>query len=165
MKSFRRVVESEASVEEVFGVLSGPEWASQRGTALRDDSQLISRSVRDDGGVSLVISRALPSGIPGFLQKFLPSEPRATTTDVWGPLVDGVRRAVWTAEISGTPASLKGTMTIEPWGDGGNRHTIEGECKVAVPLIGGRAESYIAEKVGHLADLEAGVVRDVLNPP
>ncbi|MGZ6825551.1 MAG: DUF2505 family protein, partial [Mycobacteriales bacterium] len=61
----------------------------------------------------------------------------------------------------GAPATLRGTMTIEPTPTG-NRHTIEGEVKVPVPLVGGKAESYIAEKVGHLADLEAGVVRDVL---
>ncbi|MGZ6792376.1 MAG: DUF2505 family protein, partial [Mycobacteriales bacterium] len=61
----------------------------------------------------------------------------------------------------GAPATLRGTMTIEPTPTG-NRHTIEGEVKVPVPLVGGKAESYIAEKVGQLADLEAGVVRDVL---
>lgn len=162
MKPFRRVVESDADVETVFGVLSGEKWAAQRAAALGDDSRLESRTETAGGGVTLVISRALPAGVPGFLQKFLPADPRAITTDVWGPAVDGVRRATWTAAITGTPASLKGTMTIEPLPGGGNRHTISGEVRVSVPLVGGKAESYIAEKVAHLADLEAGVVRDVL---
>ena len=162
-RSFSRAVESEVDVETVFGVLSGPEWATQRGVALGDDSRLISRVETPEGGVTLVISRALPSGIPGFLQKLLPSEPRATSTDVWGAAVNGVRRATWSAEISGTPAALRGTMTIEPTATG-NRHTIEGEVRVSIPLIGGRAESYIAEQVGRLADAEAIVVRDVLHP-
>jgi hypothetical protein len=161
-KRFSRVVESDADVETVFGVLSGEQWAAQRAEHLHDDSRLLDREVRPDGGVVLVISRALPAGIPGFLQKFLPSNPRATTTDVWQPAVDGVRRAVWSAEITGAPATLHGTMTIEPTALG-NRHTIEGEVKVSVPLIGGKAESYIAEKVGQLADAEARVVRTVLS--
>lgn len=160
-RRFSRVVESDADVETVFGVLAGREWAAQRAEHLHDDSRLLSYDERPDGGVTLVISRALPSGIPGFLQKFLPADPRATTTDVWGPSVDGVRRATWTAEITGAPATLRGTMTIEPTATG-NRHTIEGEVKVPVPLVGGKAEAYIAEKVGQLADLEAGVVRAVL---
>ncbi|MGZ6825468.1 MAG: DUF2505 domain-containing protein, partial [Mycobacteriales bacterium] len=146
-KRFSRVVESDADVETVFGVLAGRDWAAQRAAHLDDDSRLLSYDERPDGGVTLVISRALPSGIPGFLQKFLPADPRATTTDVWGPSVDGVRRATWTAEITGAPATLRGTMTIEPTPTG-NRHTIEGEVKVPVPLVGGKAESYIAEKVG-----------------
>ncbi|MCU1594990.1 MAG: hypothetical protein JWO12_2382 [Frankiales bacterium] len=162
MRSFRRVVETDATVEEVFGVLSGAEWAAQRAEHLGDDSKLVSREVGDDGSVELVISRALPAGVPGFLQRFLPSEPRALTKDFWGPLVDGVRRATWSADIAGAPASLTGTMTIEPLPTGGNRHTIEGACRVNVPLIGGKAESFIAEQCGRLADAEAEVVRTVL---
>ena len=160
-KRFARVVDSAVDVETVYGVLSGEQWAAQRAEHLHDDSQLISRTDTAGGGVTLVISRALPDGIPGFLQKFLPANPRATTTDVWGPSVDGVRRATWSAEISGAPASLRGTMTIEPTATG-NRHTIDGEVRVPVPLLGGKAEAFIAEQIGRLADAEAGVVATVL---
>lgn len=162
-KRFSRSTDGEVDVETVYAVLSNPDWAAQRAVALGDDSELVSRVETPDGGVTLVITRAVPTGGPGFLQKFLPSDPRATTTDIWGPSVDGVRRATWSVVLAGTPASVRGTITIEPTRTG-NRHTIDGEVRVPVPLIGGKAESFIADQLVRLADAEAGVVRQVLNP-
>lgn len=161
-KRFSRSADSEVDVETVYRVLSGPDWAAQRRAALGDDSELVSRVETADGGVTLAISRAVPAGGPGFLHKLLPSNPRVTTTDIWGPSVDGVRRATWSAVLSGTPASLRGTMTIEPTPTG-NRYTIDGEVHVGLPLIGGKAESFIADQLVHLAAAEARVVRQVLN--
>ena len=112
--------------------------------------------------MTLVLNRRLPSGIPGFLQKFLPSDPRVVTTDVWGPSVDGVRSCTWTAEIAGTPTTITGTQRIEPHGDG-NRHIVSGEVKVSVPLIGGKAESFIADAIRSLAESEVAVVDKVIN--
>lgn len=162
MRSFSRTHDGDASVEQVYAVLTGPDWAAQRAAALGDSSVLISREEKEDG-VTQVISRAVPSGVPGFLAKLLPANPTAVTTDVWGPSEGGVRRCTWTAEITGTPARLKGTMTIEPLPGGGSRHTVEGEAKVAVPLVGGKAESYIAEQCAKLAEAEAGVVEQVIH--
>jgi hypothetical protein len=156
-KRFSRSTDGEVDVETVYAVLSGPDWAAQRAVALGDDSELVSRVETPDGGVTLVITRAVPAGGPGFLQKFLPSDPRATTS------VHGVRRATWSVVLAGTPASVRGTITIEPTPTG-NRHTIDGEVRVPVPLIGGKAESFIADQLVRLADAEAGVVRQVLNP-
>ncbi len=161
-KRFSLNVDSEVDVEAVYAVLSGPDWARQRGAALGDDSELLSRVVTTDGGVTLVITRAVPAGGPGFLQRLLPSNPRATTTDIWAPSVDGVRRATWSAVLAGAPASLRGTMTLEPTPTG-NRYTIDGEVRVPVPLIGGKAESFLADQLARLAAAEARVVHQVLN--
>lgn len=161
MRSFRRVIESDLDVESVFGVVSGEQWAAQRAAHLGDDSRLISRVETPEGGITMVVSRALPAGAPGFLKKFLPPDPRVITTDVWGVAAGGIRRATWSAEIAGTPALLRGTMTIEPTATG-NRYTVEGEVKVSVPLVGGKAESYIAEQVARLVDTEIALVAKVL---
>ncbi|MGB8650910.1 MAG: DUF2505 domain-containing protein [Mycobacteriales bacterium] len=159
---FLRSVASEVDVETVFAVLSGEHWADQKARYLGDGSRLLRREVTPEGGVTLVMSRELPSGVPAFLQRFLPADRRVTTTDVWGPLQDGARRGTWKAEIAGAPAKLSGTMRIDPTPEG-NQHTIEGEVKVSVPLIGGKTESFIAEQVVRLADAEAEVVRKILS--
>lgn len=161
-KAFSRTVDSDVPVEDVFGVLTSADWAGHLAAELGDDSKTVRREETADGGVTLVLSRRLPSGIPGFLQKFLPSDPRVVTTDVWGPLVDGARHCTWTADIPGTPAKIRGTQSIEPTAEG-NRHTIAGEVTVSVPLVGGKAESFIAGQVGSLAAAEAEVVEKVLN--
>ena len=160
-KRFTHTTDSSPSVEDVFAVLSGVDWSTHLAAELGDDSRLVRRDVGMDGSVTLVLNRRLPSGIPGFLQKFLPSDPRVVTTDVWGPSVDGVRDCTWTAEIAGTPTTISGTQRIEPLGDG-NRHIVAGEVKVSVPLIGGKAESFIAEAIRGLAESEVAVVEKVL---
>jgi hypothetical protein len=161
VKSFRRVVEGTAEVEEVFALLTSEKWAALLADHFRDDSRMVRREERADGGVTLEISRKVPSGVPGFLQKFLPSDPRIVTVDAWGPLVDGRRECTWTADIAGTPASLRGIQVLEPCA-GGNRHIVEGSVKVSVPLVGGKAESFIADRCGHIADLEAELVQKLL---
>jgi hypothetical protein len=161
VKRFRRVVEGTASVEEVFALLTSDTWAEILAERIQDDTRQVRRTVGSDGSVTLELSRRLPAGVPGFLQKFLPAEPRVVTVDVWGPAVDGRRTCSWTADIAGTPASLAGTQVLEPW-QGGHRHVVEGAVRVGVPLIGGRAESFIADKCGLIADLEADIVHAVL---
>jgi hypothetical protein len=161
VKPFRRVVEGPVTVDALFDLLSSERWPELLAEHLGDGSQLVRRDVGVDGGVTLVMSRMLPAGVPGFLKRFVPADPRVVTTDEWSPLVDGRRRCRWTADIVGTPAKLTGTQLIEPTSEG-NRHVVEGEVRVSVPLVGGKAEAYIAEQGGKLADLEADVVRKVL---
>jgi hypothetical protein len=160
-KRFTHTTDSDVPVEAVFAVLSGADWSSHLSAELGDDSKTVRRDVGSDGSVTLVLNRRLPSGIPGFLQKFLPADPRVVTTDVWGPPVDGARDCTWTADIAGTPTTITGTQRIEPLGDG-NRHIVTGEVKVSVPLIGGKAEAFIAEAIRGLAESEVAVVEKVL---
>lgn len=163
-KRFSSSFDSPVPVEQLYGVLTAPGWAATKSARLGDDSSVVRRDVGEGAAVTMVVSRRLPGGVPGFLQRFLPSDQRVTTSDVWGPLVEGVRRGTWSADIAGAPATLGGAMRIEPV-EGGSRYTIEGEVKVSVPLIGGKAESFIAEQVGKLAEAEAEVVRQVLASP
>ena len=160
-KRFSSSFDAPADVERLYGVLTAPDWAAIKSVQLGDDSKVVRRDVVAGEAVTLVVSRRLPAGVPGFLQKFLPSDQRVTTTDVWGPDEAGSRRGTWVAEIAGAPAKLGGTMRIEA-AEGGSRYTIEGEVKVPVPLIGGKAEAFIAEQVVKLAEAEAEVVRTTL---
>ena len=160
-KRFSHSAESGGDVETVFDLLSGEDWAAQKASRLHDGSRTVRREVTPGGGVTLVVSRELPAGVPAFLKRFLPSDRRVFTTDVWGPADGGSRRGSWSAEIPGAPARLAGTMRLEPVPQG-TRHTIGGEVTVGVPVVGGRAESFIAEKLVRLAEAEAELVRAVL---
>ena len=152
---------STADVEAVFAVLSSERWAQLKDDALHDGSRVVRREERADGGVVLVISRALPDGVPGFLERFLPQDGRVTQTDDWGPSKDGARDGTWQVEIPGAPAQLGGTMRLEPTSTG-SRYVIDGEVKVKVPVIGGKAEGFIAGMTEKLAAKEADVLRDAL---
>ncbi len=160
-RRFSHTAESSGDVETVFDLLSGEDWAAQKASRLHDGSRTVRREVTPGGGVTLVVSRELPAGVPGFLRRFLPADRRVLTTDVWEPADRGGRRGTWTAELPGAPARLGGTMRLEPLAQG-TRHTIEGEVTVGVPVVGGRAESFIADKLVRLAEAEAELVRAVL---
>ncbi len=146
--------ESGGDVERVFGTLTAADWPARKAEALGDGSSVVEREQRPDGGVRMVVSRELPSGVPGFLERFLPQDGRVMQTDDWGPAQDGVRRGRWSVVIPGAPASLGGTLLLEPIPTG-SRYTIEGEVTVKVPLLGGKAERLIGEMVVKLAGREA----------
>lgn len=150
-----------ADVESVYAAISGEDWAAQKAKAFDDDSRQEKRTVADGGAVTLVVSRGLPDGIPGFLEKFLPRGGRANQTEAWGPSLDGARRGTWVGEIPGAPATVGGTMALEPTATG-TRYRIQGEAKVSIPLVGGKAESFIVDLVGKLTKAEAELLTSLV---
>ena len=161
-KQVRSETRSDADVESVFRTLTDESWAGVKAARFRDDSRTVSREERPDGGVTLVVSRRLPDGVPGFLQRFLPEDGRITEHFAWGPDEGGTRRGTWHADIAGAPAKLGGTMLLEPTASG-SRHVIEGEVRVKVPIVGGKAESFIAEMVEKLAGKEADLLLETVS--
>lgn len=149
------------AVETVFAALSGEGWAVAKAAALSDGSRTVRRDVGADGSVELVVSRELPEGVPGFLTRFLPKDGRAVQTDSWGPDSGGTRRGTWRADIPGAPASVGGAMQLEPTAEG-CRYVIDAEVKVSVPIIGGKAEAFLADMVRKLTATEAKVLRGML---
>jgi hypothetical protein len=152
---------SSGDVETVFRILSGESWAQRKDDALHDGSRVVRREERANGGVTLVVSRELPAGVPGFLERFLPKDGRVTQTDDWGPAHDGARSGTWKVEIPGAPARLGGTMRLEPTASG-SRYVVDGTVEVKVPVVGGKAEGFIAGLVEKLAAKEADVLRSAL---
>lgn len=149
--------DSSGSVEEVFAVLTSPGWPARKAAELRDGSAVVERAERPDGGVLLVVSRELPSSVPGFLERFLPADGRVVQTEDWGPASGGERHGTWSVALPGAPATLGGTLRLAPTG-AGSSWTTSGEVTVKVPLIGGKAERLIGEMVVELAAKEAALL-------
>jgi hypothetical protein len=152
---------SSGDVETVFAILSSERWAQLRDDALSDGSRVVRREQSAGGEVTLVLSRELPAGVPGFLERFLPADGRVTQTDVWDAPSGGTRSGTWRVDIPGAPARLGGTMRLEPT-PSGSRYVVDGEVQVRVPLIGGRAEGFIAPLVEKLAAREGEVLRSAV---
>lgn len=150
-----------SDVETAYAAISSERWAAAKAATLGDESTVLLRIVGDGDAVTLVVSRKLPEGVPGFLTKFLPKDGKVTQTDVWGPARDGVRAGTWVADTPGSPAKVSGTMRLEPAG-GGCRYVVEGTAKVSIPLIGGKAESYVVGMTQKLTAKEAEVLRSLL---
>jgi hypothetical protein len=83
-------------------------------------------------------------------------------TDDWGPPgADGARAGTWQVELPGAPAELGGSLRLEPVGPV-TRYLREGEVTVAVPLVGGKAERFIAEMVDKLGHKERDLLLELL---
>lgn len=144
-----------ATVQQVFDLRTSERWVALKAEKLNDGSALVSRVERPDGGVDFSVSRELPAGVPGFLERFLPREGRAVQNESWGPPgPDGSCHGTWSVDIPGAPAKLGGTSSVQPTGEGCVQ-VIVGTAKVSVPLIGGKAESFIVEMTEKLMAKEA----------
>jgi hypothetical protein len=137
-------VEIPAPVEEVVALRTSDQWVELRAKELRDGSRLVQREARPDGGVDVAISRELPSGVPGFLERFLPKDGRVVQHERWGAVVDGVCTGSWWVEVPGAPAELGGTSSMTGRGRV-SVQVVDGQVTVRVPLIGGRAEAFLVD--------------------
>ena len=151
-------VDLPVDVETAFAALSGPSWPELMAARLHDDSRLLERTATPDGGARLVVSRRLPDGVPGYLSPFLPKDGRTTQTDVWGPAVGGVRRGTFAVSFPGSPGEISGETLLEPAG-AGTRWTVTGTVRVKVPLVGGKAEGFLAPLVERLVVKQGEVLR------
>lgn len=151
-----------ADVETAYAAITGEGWAAGKAAALKDESTVVTRDVAAGDAVTLVVSRKLPDGIPGFLQKFLPADGRVTQTDTWAAATDGVRTGTWTAATPGSPVKVWGTMRLEP-AAAGCSYVVAGEIKAAIPLIGGKAEDIAVSMTKKLTASEAAVLRSLVS--
>lgn len=161
MKPLSASVELPCDVETAYATLTAPSWPQLMAERLRDGSMLVEAAPTVDGGARLVVSRRLPEGTPALLTALLPQDGRVTQTDVWGPAEDGARRGTWSATFPGSPAVLQGRTEVESTA-AGSRWTVAGTVTVRVPLVGGRAEAFLAPLVERLVQRQGEVLRDAV---
>lgn len=145
-------------VEQAWAVLAGADWPAVLAAALSDGSTLVSHEQTADGGARVVSRRRLPEGGPSFLRRFVPADGTVAQTDTWGPEQAGVRAGTWDVDLGGAPGAIGGRHRLEP-ADGGCRWVVDGEVAVRVPLVGGRAEAFLAPLVETLLARQAEVLR------
>jgi len=158
----RSSVRTRHPVGEVLDLLTSERWVQVKAARFGDGSRVVRREALPGGGLLLAVSRELPEGAPGFLTRLLPEDGRVVQTDEWAPDDgSGTRSGTWRVELAGAPARLGGTMRVEPDG-AGSSYLVVGETKVSVPLVGRKAESFIAEMVGRLGVREGELLQMTL---
>lgn len=162
-KALKATVDVPAEVERTYLALTGASWPQALDEHLHDGSRLVSAEATDGGGVVMVVSRRLPDGVPGFLQRFTPKDGRVTQTDRWSGAEDGVRHATWEVAFPGSPGSVTGDMTLEPTPQG-SRWVVTGEVSARIPLLGGKVEGFLAPLVEQLILRQGEVLRTRVAP-
>ena len=151
---FRHELRYDASQADVFAMLADPAFR-EAACAAQD---VISAEVtldREGNGFSLTIDQEQRTDdLPSFARTFAGDSTRAIQREEWEDTTGGTLHI----EAPGKPSEVRGTVTLRPEGT----HTVEIvelELKVKVPLIGGKLEKLLAERItaGMDAEHEVGV--------
>ncbi len=155
-------VDLPGTTADVFALRTSASWVEAKAARLGDGSTLVERTEEASGAVRTVVSRNLPDGGPGFLDRFLPADGKVVQRETWQPPdANGVSRATWTVEIPGTPARLGGDVVLSPL-ESGCRQVTTGTAKVSLPLVGGKAEQFVADMSTKLIAHEGTLMAEVL---
>jgi hypothetical protein len=151
---FRHELQYDAPPGEVFEMLADPAFRQ----AACEAQDVISADVqleRDGDGFTLVIDQLQRTDdLPGFARTFAGESTQAIQRETWTSS-DGGSLEI---EAPGKPTRMVGTIRLEPTGRG-TTEVVELEIKVKVPLIGGKLEKLMADKVQNGMDLEHQVGR------
>ena len=105
---------------------------------------------RDGEGFRLTVDQVQrTTDLPSFARTFAGETTQAVQREVWaGP--DGGDLVI---EAPGKPTDVRGTIRLEPAGSG-TTEVVELTIKVKVPLLGGKLERLMAEKIRAGMDAE-----------
>jgi Protein of unknown function (DUF2505) len=151
---FRHELRYDAPPAEVFAMLAEPAFR-EAACAAQDVISADVRLDRDGEGFTLVIDQLQRTDdLPGFARTFAGASTQAIQRETW----TGPSGGALEIEAPGKPTRLIGTIRLEPDG-AGTTEIVELDIKVKVPLIGGRLEKLMADKVRTGMDLEHQVGR------
>lgn len=106
------------------------------------DIQILEKKKRGET-FSISTQREVPSDVPGMLRKFVGEWNTIIQSESWEPDDDGYFNQI-EIESEGVPASIEGTMSLQPAGNGCvNKLSFEIDC--AIPLVGRKLENFIAK--------------------
>ena len=146
---FRHELQYDAPPDQVFEMLADPAFRQ----AACEAQDVISVDVELDRrgkGFTLVIDQLQRTDdLPGFARTFAGDSTQAIQRETWTSPSGGTLEI----EAPGKPTRISGTIRLEST-DAGTTEVVELEIKVKVPLIGGKLERLMAEKVQTGMDYE-----------
>ncbi len=149
---FRHELTYDASPADVFEMLADPRFREAVGAA----QEVISADVqveRTGNRLSLTIDQEQRTDdLPAFARTLAGASTQAILHEEWTDPLGGTLRI----EAPGKPSEVTGTVTLQPEGDG-TREVVELDLAIKVPLIGGRLEKLLAQKIAAGLEAEHGV--------
>lgn len=149
---FRHDLTYDAPPADVFAMLADPAFR-EAACAAQDVISAEVQLERTGNGFTLTIDQEQRTDdLPGFARTFAGDSTRAIQREEWEDSTGGTLRI----EAPGKPSDVRGTITLRAEGSG-TREVVELELKIKVPLIGGKLEKLLAERITAGMDAEHGV--------
>jgi hypothetical protein len=136
--------EYSAAPDVVAALLRDPEFLKSRSEQAGDKNVEVRLEELGDG-LRVVVARDKEVDLPSFAKRMFQPKNRITDDVRWRR--EGERWvAEYTLDISGVPGEVKGRSTLAPSAEGCT-HELHFEVTARVPLVGGRLESFVADRV------------------
>jgi uncharacterized protein YndB with AHSA1/START domain len=150
----RHEISYDAPAADVWTMLSDPAFRQKSCEAMGVLSSTIAIEPVGQGMKVRIDQVQRTEGIPSFAKKFAGETTEAVQVEEWSDR----RNATLTVKTPGKPTEITGTLTLTEE-DGRTTETFDGECKVKVPLIGGKLEGLMADlfRKGMDKEHQAGV--------
>jgi carbon monoxide dehydrogenase subunit G len=154
---FRHELRYDAPPDRVFAMLADPAFRRSVAEAMDVISADVDLQPAGDGFTLTVDQLQRTDDLPSFARTFAGDSTQAIQRETW------VDRSGGSLEIEapGKPTHVSGTITLLPDGTG-TKEVVDLEIKVKVPLVGGKLEKLMAEKVKAGMDQEHAVGIDYL---
>jgi uncharacterized protein YndB with AHSA1/START domain len=151
---FRHELSYDAPPERVYAMLADPAFRRRSCEAMEVISADVQLEPATDGeGFTLVVDQLQNTkDLPSFARTFAGESTQAIQREEWRSATSGQL----SIESPGRPARATGTIRLEPRG-AGTTEVVELEITVKVPLIGGKLEKLMADKVAAGMDVEHAV--------
>jgi uncharacterized protein YndB with AHSA1/START domain len=135
----RHEIRYDASVEEVYAMLSEPDFRRRSCEAMGAESAEVSIEPVGDGMRVHVDQVQRTDGVPAFARKLVGETTRAVQDEVWSDHGNATLRVT----TPGKPTEISGRLTLAADG-AATVETFEGDVTVKMPLVGGKFESLLA---------------------
>lgn len=151
---FRHELGYDAPPDAVFAMLADPAFREAACAAQDVVSAEVTLERVGDGFTLTVDQQQRTDDLPSFARAFAGDATRAIQREEWPDAGGGSLRI----EAPGTPSSVAGSITLQPEG-AGTREVVELELRITVPLVGGKLERLLADRIraGMDAEHEVGV--------
>ncbi|MCG8654732.1 DUF2505 domain-containing protein [Yimella sp. NH-Cas1] len=153
-----------APVADVYAMVTDEAYQRRKSAATSTDGGTVELAQTADGGHLITVARVLPTdAFPENIRAMVGNTITVVETQTWGLAGDdGSRVADLAVDVKGTPASMKGTVTLTPVSDTQTRLDVDGDLKGGIPIIGGKIEKAAAPSFIHALEQEERIGTEYL---
>jgi hypothetical protein len=136
--------EYSSNPDEVFALLRDPEFLRRRAEAAGESNVDIKVNETQDG-IQIVAARDKAVELPSFAKRMFNPSNRIVENTTWRRQGDRYV-ADYAIEIQGIPGQVKGRSSLIPSANG-CRYETAFEVTARIPMVGGKLEGFVAERL------------------
>jgi Protein of unknown function (DUF2505) len=145
---------SQHAAERLFTTMVDADFLRERLAKIGGKDAALLEHTADAYSARFRLRQGLDSrDLPSIVRNLMAGDVVIERTETWTPSGPGAYRGGAQVLIKGTPAAATGSMSLQDAGSG-SELVVRTDVTVQVPIIGGKIESVVADKVKELLALE-----------